>query len=209
MMTASTLDRLTLVRRGLFLNYLTLGYNAVEAVIALSAGVVAGSVALVGFGIDSVIEVTASGAAQWRLRIDHDEAGRTRVERRTRQIIGGSFLVLALYVGLESVMALRGHEVPDRSVVGLILLTTSIVVMPWLTRQKRGVARALSSRALEADATQTALCAYLSAIALIGVGLNAALGWWWADPLAALVMVPIILREGVVGLRGEQACACD
>ncbi len=199
-------DRPALVRRGLALNYLTLGYNAVEAVVAIAAGVIAGSVALVGFGIDSVIEVTASGAAQWRLRIDHDESRRAHVELRTRKIIGSSFLALALYVGYEAVAALLTREEPDRSTVGLLLLTVSVIVMPWLTGQKRAVASALSSKALQADATQTALCAYLSAIALVGVGLNALLGWWWADPVSALAMTPIMFKEGFEGLRGKDGC---
>jgi divalent metal cation (Fe/Co/Zn/Cd) transporter len=195
--------RPALVRRGLILNYLTIGYNVVEALVSIAAGLAAGSVALVGFGIDSAIEVTASGAAHWRLRVDHHEAGRTGAERRTRQVIGGCFLALALYVGVEASSALWSREVPGRSVAGLVILTLSLIVMPWLARQKRAVARALSSRALGAEATQTALCAYLSAIALVGVGLNALLGWWWADPAAALAMTPIIMREGLVGLRAE------
>jgi divalent metal cation (Fe/Co/Zn/Cd) transporter len=199
-------ERPALVRRGLFLNYLTIAYNVVEAVISVAAGLVAGSVALVGFGVDSAIEVTASGAAQWRLRVDHHERRRIQVERRTRRIIGTCFLVLALYIAIDAASALWQREPPDRSLVGLGILTVSLVVMPWLARQKRSVARALSSRALQADAMQTSLCAYLSAIALVGVGLNALLGWWWADPVAALAMAPIILREGVGGLRGETEC---
>jgi len=199
-------ERPALVRRGLFLNYLTIGYNAFEAVVSLAAGLVAGSVALVGFGIDSVIELTASGAAQWRLRMDHQEGRRLHADRRTRQIIGTCFLALALYVGVDATTSLWAREAPGRSIVGLIILTLSLIVMPWLAHQKRAVARGLSSRALQADAAQTTLCAYLSAIALAGVGLNALLGWWWADPVAALAMTPIILREGIAGLRGQKAC---
>lgn len=205
-MSDIALERPALVRRGLFLNYLSIGYNAVEAVVSLAAGLVAGSVALVGFGIDSVIELTASGAAQWRLRLDHQEGRRIHADRRTRQIIGGGFLALALYVGVDATASLWARQAPERSMVGLAILTLSLIVMPWLAHQKRAVARGLSSRALQADATQTALCAYLSAIALVGVGLNALLGWWWADPVAALAMTPIILRDGLVGLRGQKDC---
>lgn len=205
-MADMALQRPALVRRGLFLNYLTIAYNAVEAVVSIAAGLVAGSVALVGFGVDSAIELTASGAAQWRLRADHQEGKRSHAERRTRQIIGACFLVLAVYIAIDAASALWQREAPDRSLVGLGILTVSLIVMPWLARQKRGVARALSSRALQADAMQTSLCAYLSAIALTGVGLNALLGWWWADPAAALAMTPIIVREGVSGLRGEKEC---
>lgn len=199
--------RTALVQRGLALNYLTIAYNVVEAVVAIAAGVVAGSVALLGFGLDSVIEVTASGAAQWRLRADLDMARRERAERTTLRIIGWSFLALAAYVVFDSVSALLRREPPERSVVGLVLLALSAIVMPVLARAKRRVARAMTSRALEADATQTSLCAYLSVIALAGVALNATLGWWWADPVAAIAMVPIIAKEGLEGVRAR-GCDC-
>ena len=195
-----------LVRRGLRLNYITLAYNVIEAVVSLIAGWMAGSVALLGFGIDSVIEVTASGAAQWRLRVDLDPQRRIRVERFTVRIIGWAFLALATYVLLDAAKTLWLRERPESSTVGIVLLALSAVVMPLLARGKRAVARGLSSKALEADAAQTSLCAYLSVIALAGVALNAALGWWWADSVAALAMVPIIAKEGVAGVRGEPAC---
>jgi len=198
-----------LVRRGLWLNYFGIGYNVLEAVVAVVAGIVAGSVALVGFGFDSVVEVTASGAAQWRLRSDLDPHGRERVERRTARIIGWTFLALALYVAIDSAEALVRRDTPERSVTGLVLLALSAIVMPVLARAKRRVARALASGALEADAMQTSLCAYLSIIALAGVALNAFVGWWWADPVAALAMVPIIAREGVEGIRRGVLCADD
>jgi divalent metal cation (Fe/Co/Zn/Cd) transporter len=201
--------RAALVQRGLWLNYLGIGYNVLEAVVAVAAGIVAGSVALVGFGFDSVVEVTASGAAQWRLRRDLDPHRREHVERRTARIIGWTFLALALYVAVDSAEALAHRDTPARSVTGLVLLALSAVVMPVLARAKRRVARALASGALEADAMQTSLCAYLSIIALAGVALNAFLGWWWADPVAALAMVPIIAREGVEGIRREVLCADD
>ena len=204
-----TPGRSALVRRGLVLNWLTIAYNVVEAVVAIGAGLVAGSVALLGFGLDSVIEVTASGAAQWRLRADLDAVRRERVERATLRIIGWSFLALAVYVAFDSANALLRREPPERSVVGLVLLALSAIVMPVLARAKRRVARAMTSRALEADAMQTSLCAYLSVIALAGVALNSVLGWWWADPVAALAMVPIIAKEGVEGVRGEAHCEDD
>jgi divalent metal cation (Fe/Co/Zn/Cd) transporter len=203
--------RPALVRRGLWLNYLTLGYNAVEAVVSLAAGVVAGSVALVGFGVDSVIEVMASAAAQWRLRADLDPDRRVRVELVTRRAIGVSLLTLALYVGIDSTLTLLAREAPERSLLGCLILGLSLVVMPLLARGKRKVAHALGSRALDAEATQTSVCAWLSAIALAGVGLNAAAGWWWADPAAALAMTPVIVWEGLAALRGQAACGecCD
>jgi divalent metal cation (Fe/Co/Zn/Cd) transporter len=198
--------RAALVRRGLRLNYLTIAYNSLEAIVSVIAGLLAGSVALVGFGVDSVIEVTASAAAQWRLRADVDPRRREHVERITVHLIGWSFLALAAYVVYDSAMTLWLQERPAPSVAGIVILTLSVVVMPLLARAKRQVARRLSSRALEADAAQTSLCAYLSIIALAGVVMNAAFGWWWADPLAALAMVPIIVKEGVEGIRGRDSC---
>ena len=201
-----TATRPELVRQGLHLNYLTIGYNALEAIVALAAGFAAGSVALVGFGVDSVIEVTASIAAQWRLRVDLDPVRRERVEHLAVRIIGGTFLALAVYVTYDGSNTLVKREEPDGSVVGVILLAMSVIVMPLLARAKRRVAGGLGSSALTADATQTSLCAYLSVIVLVGVALNTLLGWWWADPVAALAMVPIIVKEGLEGLRGETAC---
>ena len=202
------ISRPALVRRGILLNYLTIGYNAVEAAVSIAAGIGSGSVALMSFGVDSGIEVTSSLAAHWRLRSDLDAERRKRVEQLSHRIIGASFLALAAYVIVESVSTLWQRNAPDASAIGLSILVLSVIVMPLIARASRKVARALGSRALEADAAQTSLCAYLSAIALAGVGLNAAFGWWWADPLAALGMVPIIAKEGLEGVRGEDAC-CD
>jgi divalent metal cation (Fe/Co/Zn/Cd) transporter len=204
--SSDVLDREALVRRGLWLNYATLGYNTLEAILSLVAGFLAGSVALVGFGIDSVIEVTASGAAQWRLRADLDHLRRERVERITLRVIGWSFIALSVYVAVDSATSLWFRERPEKSVLGTAILALSVVVMPVLARAKRRVARTLRSAALEAEATQTSLCAYLSVIALAGVALNAIAGWWWCDPVAALMMVPIIVNDGVEGIRGEAHC---
>jgi divalent metal cation (Fe/Co/Zn/Cd) transporter len=204
---AATMNaRKELVRRGLVLNYATLAYNVLEAVVSLVAGLMSGSVALVGFGFDSVIEVSASGAAQWRLRADLDESRRERTEQITVRLIGWCFLLLAAYVAYDSARTLFLREEPERSVIGIAILALSVVVMPLLARAKRRVALAIGSRALEADAKQTSLCAYLSVIALVGVALNFVLGWWWADPLCALAMVPIIAKEGVEYVRGEPTC---
>jgi divalent metal cation (Fe/Co/Zn/Cd) transporter len=195
-------EREALVRKGLLLNYATLGYNVLEAIVAVVAGIMAGSIALLGFGLDSVVEVTASLAAQWRLRSDVHAERRARAERISRRIIGFSFLALAAYVAYEGVQTLWFREVPAPSALGLAILTLSVIVMPLLARKKRKIALELTSRALEAEAKQTSLCAYLSMIALAGVALNAAFGWWCADPVAALVMAPIIAVEGVEGIRG-------
>lgn len=189
------------VRRGKQLEYLTIGYNSLEGVIAVAAGIVAGSVALVGFGFDSAIEVAASLLLVWRLH-----AGE-RAEKRALQLVGACFLALAAYVAFDAGKSLLRREAPDESVIGIVLAAVSVIVMPWLARAKRRVADAISSRAMHAEARQTQLCMYLSAILLAGLALNAAFGWWWADPVAALVMVPIIAGEGREALRGD-TCEC-
>lgn len=199
--------RRALVRRGLRLNWATIGYNLAEAIVSLAAGLVAGSVALVGFGVDSAIEVTAALAARWRLRADVAPVPRDRAERVASRVIGWTFLSLAAYVAADAALTLWRREAPEGSPVGVAILAASVVVMPLLARAKRRVALALASRALVADARQTSLCAYLSVIALAGVALNQWLGWWWADPVAALAMVPIIAKEGMDGVRGAPHCA--
>jgi divalent metal cation (Fe/Co/Zn/Cd) transporter len=197
----SDMDRAALVRRGIWLSYVTIAYNSLEAIGSLIAGLLAGSVALVGFGVDSVIEVMASLAAQWRLRSDLDPVQREGVELWTRRIVALLFLALAVYVLADAANTLWQREAPDRSLFGVVVLALSVIVMPILARGKKRVARALRSGALEAEAAQTSLCAYLSVIGLGGVALNALFGWWWADPGAALIMVPIIAAEGWEGIR--------
>lgn len=201
-------SREALIARGKLLEYLTVGYNSLEGVIAIGAGVLAGSIALVGFGFDSVIEVISGLTLIWRLRSDADGSVRQRVEERALRIVGASFLLLAAYVAFDAVNAIIRREPPEESIVGIVLAAVSLAVMPLLVRAKRRVARAIRSRALDADATQTQLCTWLSAILLAGLLLNAAFGWWWSDPVAALIMVPIIAKEGVEALRGER-CECD
>jgi cation diffusion facilitator family transporter len=199
-------ERAALIRRGQLYSRLTLAYNTLEGVAALVTGVMAGSIALVGFGVDSVIEVVSSVAALWRLRVDVHEHHRAHAERVALRIIGICFLMLALFIVLDAGRSLWTRQVPRKTWPGIIVAALSVIVMPLLVRAKRRVARGLGSRALEADASQTNLCAYLSAIVLIGLALNAAFGWWWADPIAGLLMTPIIVREGLEGVRGEAAC---
>ncbi|MCU0636164.1 MAG: cation transporter [Gemmatimonadaceae bacterium] len=210
MTSASTpvFDRAPVVRRGAILSWFNLAYNAVEAVVSLMAGVAAGSVSLIGFGIDSTIEFTSSTMALWRLRADDHLARRARAEQVGLRIIGASFLLLAAYVTWEASDALLHREAPSSSPVGLAIALCSVIVMPVLARAKRSVARQLDSGTLAADARQTDFCAYLSAILLAGLGLNTLFGWWWADPVAALAMVPIIAREGLDGVRGRATCGC-
>jgi divalent metal cation (Fe/Co/Zn/Cd) transporter len=191
------------IRRGRRLEYLTIVWNSLEGIIAVGAGIVAGSIALVGFGIDSVIEVSSGAIILWRL-VSGDHR-----EKIALKLVGASFLALAAYVGFDAVKSLWFFEPPDASYAGIALASISLVVMPWLARAKRKVAYALNSRAMHADSRQTDICAYLSAILLGGLVLNAFVGWWWADPVAALVMVPIIGREGIGALRGESCCDAD
>ena len=200
--------RVALVRRGLWLNYATLSYNIVEAGVSLLVGLLAGSVALVGFGFDSVIEVVASIAAQWRLRADLASERRERVEQTSHRVVGWCFLALGAYIAYESVESLWTRSRPDRTLIGIAVLAASAVVMPLLARAKRRVAHALESPSLGSEAAQTSLCAYLSIIALAGLALNALFGWWWADPLAALAMVPIIVKEGLAGIRRRHPADC-
>src|SRR4029450_13653538 len=199
-------DRPSLARRGRSLEYFTIGYNSLEGLIAVAAGLLAGSIALVGFGFDSLIEVTSGAVRLWRLHADLDEARRERVEAISLRIVGACFVMLAIYVTYDSVKSLIRREVPQESIVGIVLAAASLIVMPLLVRAKRKVARGINSRALMADSKQTELCTYLSAILLGGLLLNALVGWWWADPVAALIMVPIIVKEGIEGLRGETCC---
>lgn len=195
-----------LVKRGGRLEYFTVAYNSLEGLIAIVAGLVAGSIALVGFGFDSIIEVTSGLTLIWRLHADAHEERRERVEMVALRIVGICFLALALYVSYDSIRSLVKHDPPGESMPGIILAAVSLIVMPLLVRAKRRVARGITSAAMSADAKQTELCTYLSAILLGGLLLNALFGWWWADPLAALVMVPIITREGIEALRGETCC---
>ena len=207
MATPVSLDRPALVRRSQRLNYATMGYNSLEGILAITAGLLAGSIALVGFGVDSFIELTAGAAALWRLHHDVNPIQRERAEYLTLRVIGLCFLGLAIYIGVDAGQTLLAGTAPQRSWVGIILAGASLVVMPLLARAKRSIAMQLQSGALAAEAKQTVICTYLSAILLGGLLLNALLGWWWADPVAALVMIPLIAWEGIEGLRGRSACA--
>lgn len=198
--------RTRLVQRGLRLEYLTIGWNLGEAAIAVAAGWLAGSIALVGFGLDSLIESASGAVLIWRLRADAAEELRERVEARALKLVGTSLFVLAAYVIFEAARSLWVREPPEKSYVGVGLAVVSLIVMPLLARAKRKVAAQIESRAMHADSRQTDICAYLSAILLGGLLLNAWLGWWWADPAAALAMSPLIVKEGWEAWHGE-VCA--
>jgi divalent metal cation (Fe/Co/Zn/Cd) transporter len=198
--------RATLLKRARHLEYFTIAYNGLEGLVAIAAGLFSGSIALVGFGFDSIIEVTSAAAILWRLHADRYEPRRARAERITLRIVGICFLTLAAYIGYDSISSLLRIDAPAESLPGIILAAISVVVMPLLARAKRTIAERIGSAAMRSDARQTDLCTYLSAILLAGLFLNAQLGWWWADPVAALVMVPIMVKEGVAGLHGEGCC---
>ena len=195
-----------MAQRGRRLEYFTIVWNSLEGLVAVLAGAIAGSISLVGFGLDSFIEVTSGAALLWRMSVDAEEHRRERIEKRTLRIVGVCFLALAAYVGYEAISCLMEKRTPDRSLPGIILAGVSLAVMPWLSRAKRRVAVHLKSAAMKADAKQTAFCTYLSAILLGGLLLNAVFDLWWADPIAGLIMAPIIATEGVKGLRGDTCC---
>ena len=187
-------------RAGLRIEFLSIGWTALESIVGIIAGVLAGSVALISFGIDSVIEVASSLVLVWRL------SGASAAEDReefAHRLVGVCFLALAVYVSFEAMKDLLTRSTPRVSYFGIIYAAACVVVMPLLARAKRRAAANLQSHALHADSHQSDICAYLAVILLGGLGLNALFGWWWADPVAALCMVPIISREAISGLRGQ------
>lgn len=211
--------RAALLQTGVRLEWFTIGWNSVEAVVAIGAGFLAGSIALVGFGLDSVIETAAGLMVLWRFLREAGGAQDAQVEGAERvalRFVGLTFLALGVYVLYESAGKLWRQEAPAESWIGIGLAVCSGIVMPFLAVRKRAVARALGSRALAADAVETLVCAYLSVTLLVGLGLNALAGWWWADPLAALAMLPLIFKEGFEALSGDACrgedppcvCAC-
>ncbi len=207
---APTPHRARGLRRGLRLEYLTIAWNVIEGLVAVWAALLAGSVALLGFGIDSFVESASGAVLVWRLfaeRRGMSAEAIERLDRRAHKLVGASLFLLAAYVLVDGATALVTREAPRPSGVGIALTMVSIVAMQWLARAKRATARELGSRALEADAFQTSACFWLSIITVAGVGLNAALGWWWADPVAAIGMTAFIAREALEAWRGEE-CEC-
>ncbi len=205
-MVEIALDRHGVAERGKRLEYFTIAWNSLEGLVALVAGAFAGSISLVGFGIDSLIEVTSGTVLLWRMSVDADVESRERNEKLSLRIVGFCFLALVIYITYEAVSDLARKTVPEHSIPGIALACVSLVVMPILSRAKRKVANALSSAAMNADARQTDFCVYLSAILLAGLVFNAGLGWWWADPIAALTMVPIVAKEGFDGVKAKTCC---
>jgi divalent metal cation (Fe/Co/Zn/Cd) transporter len=200
--TTATLDsdRAAHIRAGRKIEHLSIGWTSLEGAIGIITGLLAGSVALIGFGVDSIIEVASSAVLLWRLS-DHPDAEAR--ERLAHRLVGIGFLALAAYIAVDALHDLLAREPPRVSYFGIAYAAACVIVMPLLARAKRRAAAKLNSDALHADSHQSDICAYLSVILLIGLALNALLGWWWADPVAALSMLPIIIKEGVGGLRGE------
>jgi divalent metal cation (Fe/Co/Zn/Cd) transporter len=206
-MTRADSRRVRHLDRGLLLEYASLGYNALEAIVGIAFGLAASSVALIGFGLDSVVEASSAAILVWRLRAERF-GGRAseEVERRAVRLVALAFFALASYVGVRAIVDLVVGAEPEESIPGIALAIVSLVVMPLLVRAKRSVAENLGSRSLAADSKQTALCTVLSGFLLVGLAANAALGWWWADPLAGLAIAAFAVREGVELWRTEDFC---
>lgn len=203
--------RATLLKRAKRLEYLTVGWNVVEGAIAVSAAAASSSVALLGFGLDSFVESTSGLILIWRLSQEQRDTNAShqsveRLDRHAHRLVAGTLFLLAAYITTDAVVALWNAERPETSVVGLILVSVSIVVMRWLARAKASAARDLESRSLQADSFQTMACWWLSLVTFAGICLNAAVGWWWADPLAALSIAALIIREAIEAWRGESCC---
>jgi divalent metal cation (Fe/Co/Zn/Cd) transporter len=207
-MAPSAIQRQNIVNRGMRLEYVTVGWNVLEGLVAMLSGFAAGSVALIGFGVDSAIESGSGGILLWRLRAEQRGKNVEEVEKIALKMVAVSFFLLAAYVTFDATKTLMEKEQPHRSLIGIAISVLSLILMPLLAKAKRRTASQLNSAALHADSRQTSICAYLSAILVGGLLLNATLGWWWADPLAALVMVPIIVQEGRGALKGEPCPSC-
>jgi divalent metal cation (Fe/Co/Zn/Cd) transporter len=202
-------ERRALLHRAVYLAWFTVGWNVAEGSIAIGAASVAGSRALLGFGLDSGVESLSASVVLWRLYAERRDPERVEaVEQRALRFIGVTFFVLAAFITFESIRSLIAKAEPDASIVGVVLTALSIVVMRWLARAKRRVGVAMGSKAVEADSSQTSACVYLSIVVLAGLSLNAAFGWWWADPLAALGVVVFLVREGREALIAEHADDC-
>jgi divalent metal cation (Fe/Co/Zn/Cd) transporter len=212
MAESSVMTRAAISRRGRNLEYFTIAWNTLEGLVAIVVGAIAGSISLVGFGIDSFIEVTSGAALLWRMAVDADIHERERNEKRALRVVGLCFIGLSVYIAYESIADLLHERASEHSIPGMILACVSLVVMPVLSRAKRKVGTELGSTAMHADAKQTEFCTYLSAILLGGLVMNSLFGAWWADPTAALIMVPIIAKEGIEGLKGnacQDSCGAD
>ncbi len=200
-------SRAAVVQNAIGLEYFTVAYNIVEGVVSLVLGGLAGSIALIGFGLDSFVESFSGLVVLWRFRCEAQGQGvQSTLESRALRYVGGSFFLLSTYIFVESVRKLWLQEPPEPSPLGILLAVLSLIVMPVLARKKFNIGKKLNSAAMVGDSKQTLACSLLSVALLLGLSLNAAFGWWWADPIAGLVMVPWLLKEGQEALRGEVCC---
>lgn len=191
------------------MEYFSLAWNVLETVVGFIAGLTSGSIALIGFALDSVVEASSAGALVWRFRAEQRGPERAEeFERRAVRLVGWAFVALAAYVGIKATYDLVTRTRPEESMVGIVLAAVSLVVMPYLAWRKRHMAKVVDSRALDADSHQTSLCTFISAVLLLGLGANAWLGWWWADPVAGLAIALLAAKEGHELLTTERFCAC-
>jgi len=202
-------NRIVLVSSAKRLEYFTIIWNLLEGLVSLLAGLFSGSISLVGFGIDSFIEVASGSIVLWRMAVDHNIARREHNEHLALRLVGFSFIGLASYLIFQAIMRFHDQTPPQHSIPGIVIAGLSLIVMPMLSRAKRRVATGLKSSAMNADARQTDFCAYLSAILLAGLLLNFLFGWWWADPVVALFMASIIGNEGINASLGKRCCDED
>jgi divalent metal cation (Fe/Co/Zn/Cd) transporter len=191
------------ISRGRKLEYFTIAWNSIEALVAVVAGALAGSVSMIGFGADSLIEVVSGSALLWRMAVVQENPKRKRRERIALKIVSSCFIALAIYISFESITTLVHKKKPESSLIGIVIACLSLIIMPFLSHLKRKVAKQIDSVAMQADARQTQFSLYLSIILLAGLVANATLGWWWADPLCALAMVPLIAKEGFDNLMAK------
>lgn len=197
------------IQQALRLEYFSLVWNFIETFVGFAAGLASGSIALIGFALDSVVEASSAGALVWRFRAEQRGPERAEeFERRAVRMVGWAFVALAAYVGIKAAYDLVTQARPEESMTGIVLAAVSLVVMPYLAWRKRAMAKVVDSRALDADSHQTSLCTFISAVLLVGLAANAWLGWWWADPVAGLAIAGLAAKEGHELLTTERFCAC-
>lgn len=199
-------EKAALIKKALLINWALIVYNVIEAVASVTFGIRAESIALVGFGLDSIIEVSSAAILVWRLSHKGTLEEESKKDKKALFLVGISFFLLAAYVGYESIMKLWHGEKPEASLAGVIIATLSILIMPSLGLAKRKIARQIGSKALEADAMETIICSYLSGVLLVGLALNWLFGWWWADPVAGLAMIYFLVKEGREAISGDDCC---
>ena len=202
-------NRIALVSSAKRLEYFTIIWNLLEGLVSLAAGLFSGSISLVGFGVDSFIEVASGSIVLWRMSVDHNIARREHNEHLALKLVGFSFIALSCYLIFQAIMRFHDRTEPQHSIPGVVIACLSLIVMPLLSRAKRKIATSLKSSAMKADARQTDFCTYLSAILLAGLLLNFLFGWWWADPVAALIMASIIGNEGINASLEKRCCDED